>query len=82
MSPVSVEVLSMLSTPALLRVSAPAGKGGGCCERAEREAPVAPDMLLALLFRPLMFETVSVKGIVPPFGACKVSECVRGAFGE
>jgi hypothetical protein len=34
----------------------------------EREAPVTPETLLALLFRPEMLETASVKGIVPPFG--------------
>lgn len=36
----------------------------------ERDAPVAPETLLALLLRPLTLETGSVKGIVPPFGAC------------
>lgn len=64
-SPVSVEVLSMLRTPALASVSFGAAIG---CERMEREAPVTPETLLALLFRPEMLETASVKGIVPPFG--------------
>ena len=36
----------------------------------DREAPVAAETLLARLLRPLMLETGSVKGIVPPFGAC------------
>lgn len=67
-SPVSVEVLSMLKTPALASVSTPEPMGGG--ERREREAPVAAETLLALLLRPLMLETGSVKGIVPPFEAC------------
>lgn len=60
-SPVSVDVFSMLSTPAL-RVS----ERGTGCERMEREAPVMPETLLALLLRPETTETVSVKGIVPP----------------
>lgn len=68
MSPVSVVVLSMLSTPALARVSlgCPAGAGP---ERTDREAPVIAETLLALLLRPLMLDTGSVKGIVPPSGA-------------
>jgi hypothetical protein len=68
MSPVSVVVLSMLRTPALDSISLPPPTGGG--ERREREAPVAAETLLALLLRPLMLETGSVKGIVPPFKAC------------
>lgn len=72
MSPVSVEVFSMLSTPALARVSLPEPIGGG--ERIEREAPVAADTLLARLLRPETLETGSVKGIVPPFEACAFSE--------
>ena len=69
MSPVSVEVFNMLRTPALTKVSFGGMLGGG--ERTEREAPVAPDTLLALLLRPLAtLETGSVKGIVPPFEAC------------
>ena len=64
MSPVSVEVLSMLRTPALAKVSFGATVG---CERMEREAPVTTDTLLALLLRPEMLDTASVKGIVPPF---------------
>lgn len=68
MSLVSVEVLSMLRTPALASMSTPAPIGGG--ERTERDAPVAAETLLALLLRPLMLETGSVKGIVPPFRAC------------
>ena len=65
-SPVSVEVLSMLRTPALAIVSFGATIG---CERTEREAPVTTETLLALLLRPEMLETASVKGIVPPFGS-------------
>ena len=61
MSPVSVVVLSILSTPALQSVSFGAG-----CERMEREAPVTTETLLALLLRPEMLETGSVTGIVPP----------------
>ena len=76
MSPVSVEVLSMLRTPALASVSLPAPIGGG--ERTEREVPVAPEMLLARLLRPLMLETGSVKGIVPPFGACGLASVGAG----
>lgn len=65
MSPVSVEVFSMLRTPALTNVSFGGMLGGG--ERTERDAPVAPETLLALLLRPLAtLETASVKGIVPP----------------
>ena len=64
MSPVSVVVLSMLSTPALLSMSL---LGGG--DRIERDAPVAPETLLDLLLRPLMLDTSWVKGIVPPFEA-------------
>jgi hypothetical protein len=64
-SPVSVVVLSILRTPALAIMSTPTPAGGG--ERREREAPVAAETLLALLLRPLMLETGSVKGIVPPF---------------
>jgi hypothetical protein len=67
-SPVSVEVLSMLKTPALAIMSTPVPICGG--ERTDREAPVAAETLLALLLRPLMLETGSVKGIVPPFEAC------------
>lgn len=70
-SPVSVEVLSMLRTPALASMSTLAPMGGG--ERTEREAPVAAETLLALLLRPLMLETGSVEGIVPPFEACWVA---------
>ena len=65
-SPVSVVVLSMLRMPALERVSF----GATGCELIEREAPVTTETLLALLLRPLMLETGSVKGIVPPFEAC------------
>jgi hypothetical protein len=65
-SPVSVVVLSILRTPALAIMSTPTPAGGGG-ERREREAPVAAETLLALLLRPLMLETGSVKGIVPPF---------------
>ena len=64
MSPVSVDVLSILSTPAF-SVSLPVPMGGA--ERMEREAPVAAETLLARLLRPLMLETGSVKGIVPHF---------------
>lgn len=71
MSPVSVDVLSILRTPAFARASAPAPIGGG--ERREREAPVAAETLLALLLRPLMLETGSVKGIVPPLEAGRVA---------
>lgn len=56
MSPVSVLVLSMLSTPALIIVSS-----GGATLRTERET------LLALLLRPLTTEAASAKGIVPHF---------------
>ena len=70
MSPVSVLVLSMLSTPALENMSFAFGTGGGCPERTECEAPVMRDTSLALLLRPLMLEIGSVKGIVPPFEAC------------
>lgn len=66
MSPVSVDVFSMLRTPAFARVSPPPVPIGGA-ERMEREAPVAAETLLARLLRPLMLETGSVKGIVPPF---------------
>lgn len=70
MSPVSVDVFNMLRTPALTRASFGGMLGGG--ERRERDAPVAPDTLLALLLRPLAtLETGSVKGIVPPSQACK-----------
>jgi hypothetical protein len=62
MSPVSVEVFNILRTPALANVSL-----GGGGERCLREAPVAPETLLARLLRPLTLEIVSVKGIVPPF---------------
>ena len=54
----------MLSTPALERVSG--GIAAAFCERIDCEAPVTPETLLALLFRPEMLETLSVKGIVPP----------------
>ena len=64
-SPVSVDVLSILRTPAFASVSPPEPIGGA--ERIEREAPVAAETLLARLLRPLMLETGSVKGIVPPF---------------
>jgi hypothetical protein len=64
-SPVSVDVLSMLITPALARVSFGAAVG---CERTEREAPVTTETLLALLLRPETLDTGSVKGIVPPLG--------------
>ena len=61
----------MLSTPALARVSLGAAAAVGC-ERMERDAPVTPETLLALLLRPEAdkLETGSVKGIVPPFEAC------------
>ena len=62
-SPVSVEVFSMLSTPALARVSFGGATG---CERMEREAPVTTETLLALLLRPETLDTGSVQGIVPP----------------
>jgi len=65
MSPVSVEVLSMLSTPAF---SVSPGGAATRCERTDCEAPVTPETLLALLFRPETLETASVKGIVPPGG--------------
>lgn len=65
MSPVSVEVFNMLRTPALVQESC-----GGGGERCEREAPVLAETLLALLFRPLTFDTVSAEGIVPPRVAC------------
>ena len=64
MSPVSVDVLSMLRTPALARVSFGAGMAVGC-ERMERDAPVTAEILLALLLRPEAIDTGSVKGIVP-----------------
>lgn len=67
MSPVSVEVLSMLRMPTLESVSVGAIAGAGC-ERMERDAPVTTDTLLALLLRPETLDTGSVKGIVPPFG--------------
>lgn len=69
MSPVSVLVLSILSTPALENISFDLPAGGGP-ERMECEAPVMPETLLALLLRPLIWDTVSVKGIVPPVVAC------------
>lgn len=59
----------MLRTPALTSVSFGGMLGGG--ERSERDAPVAPETLLALLLRPLTLETGSVKGIVPPIEACE-----------
>ena len=65
MSPVSVDVLSMLSTPALASVSFGAMAAVGC-DRMERDAPVTPETLLALLLRPETLDTGSVKGIVPP----------------
>ena len=71
MSPVSVEVLSMLITAALARVSLGAPPSAGW-SRMERDAPVIPETLLALLLRPEMLETGSVKGIVPPLEACKM----------
>ena len=79
-SPVSVDVLSMLSTPALASVSFGGAAAVGC-ERREREAPVTADTLLALLLRPEMFETGSVKGIVPPFEACQVKRVKRPRSG-
>lgn len=70
MSPVSVLVFSILSTPALLSVSLL----GLLVEPPERtEAamlPVIAETLLALLLRPLTLETGSEKGIVPPLKAC------------
>ena len=68
MSPVSVLVLSMLSTPALESMSFDFAPAGGP-ERTECEAPVMPETLLARLLRPLMLDTGSVKGIVPPVKA-------------
>ena len=65
MSPVSVVVFNMLSTPALENMSF----AGGARER-DCEAPVTPETLLALLSRPLKLDTASVKGIVPPLEAC------------
>lgn len=58
----------MLRTPALESISLLFAIGGGP-ERIECEAPVMPDTLLALLLRPLMLDTGSVKGIVPPFAS-------------
>ena len=69
-SPVSVDVLSMLRTPALDSVSFGGMPGGGDLT-AERDAPVVPETLLARLLRPLTLETLSVKGIVLPIGACE-----------
>ena len=63
MSPVSVDVFSMLSTPAF---SVSPGGTAILCERTDCEAPVTPETLLALLLRPETLETGSVKGIVPP----------------
>lgn len=63
-SPVSVEVFNMLSTPALVQESC----GGG--ERCDRDAPVFADILLALLFRPLALEIASAEGIVLPGVVC------------
>ena len=78
MSPVSVDVLSMLSTPALARVSFGAWAIG--CERMEREAPVTTETLLALLLRPEMLETGSVTGIVPPARGVLSQASVRPRF--
>ena len=76
----SVVVLSMLSTPAFANMSLAFGTGGGP-ERTECEAPVMPETLLALLLRPLMLETASVKGIVPPSEACyQKSERAQGGY--
>lgn len=68
-SPVSVLVLSILSTPAFENISL-FFAAGGCPERTECEVPVMAETLLALLLRPLTLEIGSVKGIVPPFEAC------------
>lgn len=65
-SPVSVLVLSMLSTPAFDIMSLPFPACGGGPERTGCEAPVMAETLLALLFRPLTLDTSPVKGIVPP----------------
>ena len=61
MSPVSVDVLSMLSTPAF---SVSPGGTAILCERTDCDAPVTPDTLLALLLRPETLETGSVKGML------------------
>lgn len=67
MSPVSVDVFSMLSTPAL---SVSPGGTAILWERTECEAPVTPETLLALLLRPETLETGSVKGMLPPMRGC------------
>lgn len=72
-SPVSVDVLSILRTPALDSVSFGGMLGGGDLT-AVRDAPVVPETLLARLLRPLTLETLSVEGIVPPFQACSERE--------
>ena len=72
-SPVSVPVFNMLSTPVLDSVSLLAllGPAAEPPERTEAAMlPVMAETLLALLLRPLTLETGSEKGIVPPFGAC------------
>ena len=77
-SPVSVDVLSMLRTPALANISFAAAVG---CERTEREAPVTAETLLDLLLRPETLDTASVKGIVPPLesnGSKRVTGPRRG----
>jgi len=70
MSPVSVEVFNMPRTAALENMSFDGAAPCGGAPRLEREAPVIADTLLDLLLRPLMLDTASVKGIVPPDGAC------------
>ena len=78
-SPVSVPVLSMLSTPAFESISLPLPLCG-CPERTDWE-PVIAETLLALLFRPLMLEGGSVKGIVPPLEACnQVNEVAQEGY--
>lgn len=52
----------MLSTPAFASVSLLVPIGGG--DRKERDAPVAPETLLARLLRPLTLANVSVKGMI------------------
>lgn len=73
-SPVSVPVFNMLSTPVLDSVSLLALLGAAVEPPERTEAamlPVMAETLLALLLRPLTLETGSEKGIVPPFGACE-----------
>ncbi len=60
----------MLRMPALESVSV----WGTGCERREREAPVMPETLLALLLRPETLETLSAKGILLPGKRVKRSE--------